>query len=268
LHGIPEYVVFHNRKRGSRLWYKNWLVLSAGHGQEMTEVARRHGLKRSIRRIRNGPLASAPQPQSRYRDGAGTTIGSLSSFTANKTMGALVRAFALLVERGANVRLVLAGDGSEKAACQSLARELQVYERIEWMGWQSDTERFFSKIDLFCSPSRNEAFGLVILEAMQAGLPVIATATFGARDIVVPGETGWLVPLGDIPALADALMEAVGDRELAVRFGVAGRARFASEYDTKAVGTALAKALGLEPVAGDHDARKSPIDEVAVPSSH
>jgi glycosyltransferase involved in cell wall biosynthesis len=126
-----------------------------------------------------------------------------------------------------------------------LAQELGIADRVYWPGWLTDTAAFYDGIDLFCLPSNDELFGIVVTEAMQAGLPVVATATFGPREIVIPGETGWLVPAGDAGALADALEEAVKDPEKAHAHGLAGRSRFENTYSLTAAGKRLSEALDL-----------------------
>ncbi len=147
------------------------------------------------------------------------------------------------MERGFDGRLVLAGDGLERNRCEELAQDLQIWERIDWMGWQSDTRAFFERIDLFCLPSRNEPFGIVATEAMQAGLAVVATNTSGPRDIVVPGKTGWIVPSDDATALADALEDAIGHPERTASFGRTGFTHFEENYSPLAAGKVLAAAL-------------------------
>ena len=80
-------------------------------------------------------------------------------------------------------------------------------------------------------PSRHsESFGLVALEAMQAGCPVVATRTGGLAEIVVDGETGYLVPVDDLGALADRILALLKDRALAMRMGEAGRARAEQDF--------------------------------------
>ncbi len=129
--------------------------------------------------------------------------------------------------------------------CEKLAKDLQIWERVDWMGFQSDTRAFFERIDLFCLPSRNEPFGIVATEAMQAGLAVVATNTSGPRDIVVPGETGWIVPTDDATALADALEDAIRHPERTASFGRAGFTRFEENYSPLAAGKVLAAAVDL-----------------------
>lgn len=243
--GADQSVVFHNDKIGQRRYFPKWLTLSEQHRSELETVCREKGLVRTIQIIRNGPLAGKPQDFGLRQGDRVQTIGCLGNFGAKKAVNVLIEGFAATVARGHDVRLVLAGDGGYRKSCEALAQELGVADRIEWPGWLNDTTAFFQQIDLFCLPSRNEPFGIVITEAMQAGLPVIATDTKGPRDIVIPGETGWLVPPDRPDALAGAIEEAILDPVKAAAFGQAGRLRYQANYSLAAAGRVLADAIGL-----------------------
>ncbi|HZV20385.1 MAG TPA: glycosyltransferase [Hyphomicrobiales bacterium] len=243
--GIDNFVVFHNEKINQRRFFKHWLALSERQRLELMDFARQRKLQRSISIIRNGPLPSAsiesqPRPARPIE-----RIGAISNFGDRKGMDILIRAFQRVAAEHVNARLVLAGDGFEREACRHLAEELGIADRIEWPGWQWDPGPFFSGIDLFCLPSRKEPFGIVVTEAMQAGLAVIATDTHGPADIVVPGKTGWLVPVGDADALAEAILDAICNPAKTAAFAAAGLARFQSAYSPHAAGPAIANALGL-----------------------
>ena len=87
---------------------------------------------------------------------------------------------------------------------------------------------FFAALDVFAMPSRTDSFGIVFLEAWANGLPVVAAAAGGVAEVVDHGETGLLVPFGDVQALADALGRLLADRDTARRLGEAGRALVAA----------------------------------------
>lgn len=245
LTAIPESVVFHNVKIHQRQLFRRWLAISVRHKRELEVFARAKRLHRTIALIRNGPLPIASElPRCKPADRI-QTIGCLGNFRRKKAVPVLVRAFAELIKRGHDVRLVLGGEGPERPLCQELAKQLGVSGRIDWPGWNNDTRSFFKQIDLFCLPSRNEPFGLVITEAMQAGLAVVATDTSGPRDIVIPGKTGWIVPVDDAEALADALEEAISNPALTRSYGIAGFHRYQENYAPLAAGKILAEALGL-----------------------
>src|SRR6202034_4671627 len=99
-------------------------------------------------------------------------------------------------------KAVLAGEGEEEGALRDLAREKGLGEELRFAGWVTDKQAFFDSIDLFCLPSHHEPFGIVLLEAMAQGLPVVATASEGPSEILEAGEPGVLVPTNDAGALA------------------------------------------------------------------
>jgi glycosyltransferase involved in cell wall biosynthesis len=245
LGGLEECVVFHNEKINYRRLFDHWLAISERHRQALEAFAQERGLRRLISVIRNGPLpdaslAAEPRPVRPI-----VNIGAISNFGPRKGMDVLIRAFAVALQRNCSLRLMLAGDGFERKACERLGGELGIDGDIEWLGWQWDTRAFFNRIDLFCLPSRKEPFGIVVTEAMQAGLAVIATDTSGPTDIVMPGETGWIVPVEDVTALADVILDAAENPAKTAAFGAAGWARFHSTYSLPAAGKAIAAVLGL-----------------------
>jgi glycosyltransferase involved in cell wall biosynthesis len=248
MRGAVESVVFHNTKINQRRFFKHWLAISESHRRDLTAYAQARGLKRTISLIRNGPLPDASRSLSPRPIKPILRIGAISDFGEHKGMAFLVRAFAEIAADYPSVSLVLAGDGPRRQYCQHLAGDLGIGDRVEWPGWLRDTRAFFDGIDLFCLPSLTEPFGIVITEAMQAGLAVIATDTYGPRDIVSPGETGWIVPPGDSAALAAALRAAIADPVRTAAYGSAGLSRYQANYTLEAAGTILAEALGLPPV--------------------
>jgi glycosyltransferase involved in cell wall biosynthesis len=108
---------------------------------------------------------------------------------------------------------------------KNLAADLRISDRIRFVGQRSDVPRLLAAADVFCQPnSEPEAFGIVFVEALYAGLPVIATAIGGAREIV-EGSCGRLVPSADIGGLRDALAELIGCSHLRRRLGSRGPVR-------------------------------------------
>ncbi len=247
-----ESVVFHNEKINQRRFFRHWLALSESHRHDLIAYANARGLSRSISVIRNGPLPDASRALAPRAAKPIERIGAISDFGGHKGMAFLIRAFAEVAQENPALRLVLAGDGAERRACEALAAELGIADRVAFPGWLTDTRAFFDGIDLFCLPSLSEPFGIVVTEAMQAGLAVIATDTYGPRDIVVPGETGWLVPAQDAGALAAALRAAIADPQKTAAFGAAGLARYKALYSLEAAGTLLAQTLGLPAQPAPH----------------
>jgi hypothetical protein len=107
-------------------------------------------------------------------------------------------------------------------------------------GHRSDARMLLDAADVFVLPSRHEGMPLALLEAMDTGLPVVATRVIGSEEVVVYGETGFLVPSEDSAAIAAAVGCLLGDREMRLRFGAAGRRRFRDHFtfDRMAAATA------------------------------
>ena len=157
-----------------------------------------------------------------------------------KGFDVLLRAMALLRRGGRkDVDLVLAGDGPEKPALELLANELGVRDRVVFFGRcdRPTTASLFAGCELFVLPSRHEPFGIVNLEAMACGKPVVASRTGGVPEIVRHGETGWLVPPGDPAALAMGIAAVLDDEGLRRLISDHGR-KLAEEHDWRNLGEA------------------------------
>ncbi|HSL81291.1 MAG TPA: glycosyltransferase family 4 protein, partial [Thermoanaerobaculia bacterium] len=153
-------------------------------------------------------------------------------FRTRKAVAVLLEAFARLLREHPGAALVLAGDGEQRGALEARAERLGIAGAVRFAGVQprDALPAWYAAADLFCLPSLYEGFPLAILEAMAAGLPVVATAVAGVPEAVVDGVTGRLVPPEDAAALARALAELAADPERARRMGDAGRRRVETEY--------------------------------------
>jgi N-acetyl-alpha-D-glucosaminyl L-malate synthase BshA len=127
-------------------------------------------------------------------------IMHISNFRAVKRVEDVVRIFAG-ISRKLPARLVLIGDGPERGRAQQLADELGVSKRVTFLGKQESVAELLACADLFLLTSVTESFGLVALEAMACGVPIVATRVGGIPEVVPEGEAGWLAPIGDIDAM-------------------------------------------------------------------
>ncbi len=121
--------------------------------------------------------------------------------------------------------------------------------RLRVLGARDDVAALLGAADVFVLASHREGMPRSVIEAMMTGLPVVATAVRGSRELVVPDETGLLVPVGDAAALGAALARLVVDRALRARLGQAGRARALALYDERDVIARQLALLGLAPRA-------------------
>ena len=144
----------------------------------------------------------------------------------NKGFDILIRAVSALP--GAHA--IIAGEGPERDALAELARREGVADRVTLPGWRSDTGALLAGCDVFVCSSRQEPLGNMVIEAFSASRPVVACAAEGPRELIVPGETGLLVPIDDPPALALAVQSLLDHPALATRLTAAGRDVFEAEH--------------------------------------
>jgi glycosyltransferase involved in cell wall biosynthesis len=167
---------------------------------------------------RFAPTADAPP-----RSAPGPTIGVLTRLDSRKGLPYLVQATEQLRSDLPNIQLLIAGDGEERATLERQARSLGLTERVVFTGAVTDPASFYRTLDLFVLPSLDEAFGLVLLEAMAAGLPVIGTRVGGVPEILEDGQQGLLVAPADSRALAEAIRSLWGDPDRRKRMAEAAR---------------------------------------------
>lgn len=137
----------------------------------------------------------------------------------------LIRAMALLRDRGVSATCEIAGEGDERPALTALIAALGLGDRVSLVGWRKDVTGFLATGDLFAFPSHQEGFPLILLEAMSAALPVVSSIIPGPDEMIDDGETGLLVPDHDPDALARALARLIGDPGKARALGAAARAK-------------------------------------------
>ncbi len=166
------------------------------------------------------------------RTDARPTILCVARHYPRKHVNDLLRAFALLRRYLPQARLRIVGDGPEHQNLRELARELAITDATTFLGAIPDAEvkAEYAHCDVFCLPSVQEGFGIVFLEAMAAGVPVVSTTAAAIPEVVRHGQSGILVPPGDIASIAGALLLLLTDEERRVQYGRAGRAIVAG-YD-------------------------------------
>jgi len=153
------------------------------------------------------------------------TVGAAGRLVRIKGYDCLLEAFAALHARRPEARLEIAGDGPERVALEQHACSLGIATVVRFLGWRDDLEALMSRWSVFVQPSREEALGIAVLQAMASAVPVVASDVGGLPEIVEPGLTGVLVPPGDVAVLASALDGLLRDSELRKRLGQAGRQR-------------------------------------------
>ena len=214
-------------------------------GPGTADALRRHGwpdAKTCILRHFAPLTLAAPLPRP-----PGFLVAGVGRLSAEKGFDLLLEA----VRHCPDVRCWLVGDGPERARLEGIAAaagsassraeipafagmtaqgEQTAQERITFLGWQEDPAPAIAAADVVVVPSREESLGLVILEAWAQHKPVIATACDGPRALITEGETGLLVPCGDVPALAAAIQRLQHDPALRQHLGDAGARKAAAEF--------------------------------------
>lgn len=148
-------------------------------------------------------------------------LGFLGRMVPEKGGDLFIAALALLKAQGVRFRARIGGDGPLKPDLMRQAETSGLADEIEWLGWVHDVPAFYEGIDLFCVPSRWESFGIVVLNAMNAGRPLVATRTAGPMEIIQDGANGLLCDT-DAGAIAAALRRLIDDRSLAARLARQG----------------------------------------------
>lgn len=115
-------------------------------------------------------------------------------------------------------KLLLVGEGPDLPKVQCKIRELGLEEKVLFLGKQDDIAQVISLADVLLLPSEKESFGLVALEAMACGVPTIGSIAGGIPELVVPGETGFLAPIGDTKRMADYAVQLLSNDALAATF--------------------------------------------------
>jgi glycosyltransferase involved in cell wall biosynthesis len=191
---------------------------------------------------------------------ASPIVTMVARFTEPKDHEVLLRAFAKL---SAGPRLQFVGDGTMRGRAERLAKKLGMTDRISFLGDRSDIPALLAGSEIFVLASKSELFPISILEAMRAGLPVIASNVGGVPEAVTHAETGLLVPSQSVSAMTDALVRLTENRDLRVRMGRAGRLRFEKHFLASYMADRT-RSLYLDVLAEHGVSRVEAMDQAAV----
>ncbi len=220
---LSSYFVFHYITVSNDL--REWLITFVGINEK------------KIQTIYNGVDTIKFNPGNKYHireeygyNSEDIIIGTVGRLDRVKDQQLLIRAFAQLKSKYHNITLLIIGNGPCRESLENLARDLGIKQNVSFLGMRSDVPELLKLMDIFVLPSIFEGISNTILEAMAMGLPVIATNVGGNSDLVVDGETGTLVPVEDVSALATAMERYILDRVTMDRHGTAGRKRAIDEF--------------------------------------
>ena len=189
-----------------------------------------------LRTVRNGiGLLPAPVDARRVRARVGMaaqarivlTVGRL---TTQKGHRYLIEAIPKVLESEPRAEFLLVGEGPLEPDLRGRAAKLGIEQNVRFLGHRRDVPQLLAASDLFVLPSLFEGLPLALLEAMAAGLPVVAARACGIKEVVQEGATGRLVPVQDPGALTDAILEVLGGGDLGRLWGAAGRSRVERDF--------------------------------------
>lgn len=200
-------------------------IITVSEANSVLAIRKSIGNEKRLVRIWNG----VPDVPGRAVPGAGhgVTLIMVARFAPPKDHLLLLQA---LVEVKGHWRLLLVGDGPTRLHVQEAAVDLGLADRIEFLGLRDDIDELLAGADVFILPSKWEGLPLSILEAMRAGLPVIATDTGGVAEAVTDGVTGYLTPPGDIVKLSERIQQLISSPELLAGMALAARRRYEDDF--------------------------------------
>jgi glycosyltransferase involved in cell wall biosynthesis len=225
----------------------HWVHGAVDHFLANSEAARSAMLERGdapSEKITTTPLGiSEPNPQS-LKDSAAVRhelgiepdtplIVCVARLEKEKDIGTLIDAMVIVLQTNPRAVCGVAGEGDEKEALLSRIKAASIEKNMRLLGFQSDALSLIHAGDVFVLPSLAEPFGLVLLEAMALGKPVVATRAGGPQEIVLHDETGLLVPPSSPPAMATAIVQLLTDAETREEMGRQGLHRFHIHYTTE-----------------------------------
>ncbi|OGU64037.1 MAG: N-acetyl-alpha-D-glucosaminyl L-malate synthase BshA [Ignavibacteria bacterium RBG_16_36_9] len=132
-------------------------------------------------------------------------------------------------------KLILVGDGPDRSECERLSRQLDLCDKVKFLGKQDGLVEILSSSDLFLIPSQSESFGLAALEAMACGLPVISSSVGGLPELVRHNETGFIAEIGDVDRMAKYALELLGNDKKYRLFSENSRQRAVNKFDKSKV---------------------------------
>lgn len=169
-------------------------------------------------------------------------IGVCGRFVSMKGIDVFLKAVAELKKRKMVFKVEIAGDGPERSVYEQWIKDYQIEHEVTLLGWVHDKKSFYDNLDIFCLPSRKEAFGLVILESMMHSLPSVLTSLPGPREIIAQSNSALFVPSEDPISMANALERLLKDKTLAKTLGYNAFQRV-QDYSIQSVGPLLHSVL-------------------------
>jgi glycosyltransferase involved in cell wall biosynthesis len=232
-------------KNATRILVNRLLVRKLTHrfvavSQDIRERLREYeGLEADrIEVIYNGVRAEAllgPDEREALRselgfDPGSFVVGTVGRFDPIKNLPMLVASLVRVSKEVDALRGLLVGDGPVFPEIRSLVEKTGLHDRVRLTGFRNDSRKLIECMDLFVLSSFSEGTSMALLEAMMAGVPVVVTRVGGNPEVVVNGETGWVVPSNSVDALAAAILESASNAHKRQEIAAAGKRRFEDRF--------------------------------------
>lgn len=229
--GIPLAVNLHNYVK---LKYYRDATLFVPGTEDQKQYLIQHGIAaRQIQVIPHFSLLN-PVDQLRVSDDACPIFVSYGRMVKKKGFEVLLQAFKMILDRGLSARLIIGGDGPERATLLARVQHLDLATSVEFSGWVDDVAAFLDGGDIFVLPSLDEPFGIVVLEAMARGKTIISTRTKGPVE-VLNERMAYFAEVGDVTSLAHAMTAVLSDKQASADKAASALASYRSDYSCQAV---------------------------------
>jgi glycosyltransferase involved in cell wall biosynthesis len=167
---------------------------------------------------------------SELRRDAEQVIGVVARLAPQKAIRSALEAMPHLLSKEPSTRLLVVGEGPSRPALEAQCKRLGISASVTFLGYVSDVATAYAAMDVLVLPSQHEGFGIVLIEAMAMGVPVVATKVRGIEEVVDDGDTGLLVPYDNPQALASNVLRLFDDRDLRTRLKAAARRKVERTY--------------------------------------
>ncbi len=166
-------------------------------------------------------------------------IGTYGTLLESKGQRDFLHAISKLKEKGIDAEFLIMGHGPDKPKLREMAEELGIANRLTFSASTITDSKNISSIDIFVEPTRQEGFGMSVLQAMASGVPVVACGVGGIYSLIEDGENGLLIPSGNIDAMCEAICKLLNDKELKYKLIRNARNRVEQEFSSKKVSSVL-----------------------------
>lgn len=210
--------------------------------RDLAEACKSLGLRdEKVFHIPNLIRTHQSTPRNSFR--SPVVIGTMARFVSKKGVDVFLQSLKGLIVENVSFKAIIGGTGEEEEKLKGLTHLLGLTGHVEFTGWIEDKQAFYESIDIFVLPSHHEPFGIVLIEAMEQGLPCITTASEGPLEIVTPDYDALLIAKNDPLKMTEQLKRLISDPQKAIALGRAARKTAESRYDISVISRQLVTAL-------------------------